>query len=264
VSNWTNSNDSPSPLNGVLILQWAAFPKFLEKHFARTLQEEELDQIMGDFPKPNCLVLCTPKLDEEVKRLIGTEKALLKVQDQILNLVGPLTCLWSDLLNQQPDTTSEQVILLIQKVLILLGSASHSIKEERQRVAWARVNPKSTPPEDTERKQKEQHSLVEGFWKKLPSGWKKRRLLQRLRGTHIAINQHANVANWTVTQMIPDVFWRRAPLQGTEAGFRGALSHTTDYQSLPNHSGHTQEARTRTLVSSSRTDSGDNIHTQIL
>jgi len=85
---------------------------------------------MEDFPKPDCPVLCTPKLDEEVKRLIqqagkdphfGTEKALYKVQDQILNLAGPLTCLWSDLLNQQSEFTSEQVI---QRVLISYGSAS--------------------------------------------------------------------------------------------------------------------------------------------
>jgi len=44
--------------------------KFLEKHFARTLDEKELGQIMEDFPKPDCSALCTPKLDEEVKRLI--------------------------------------------------------------------------------------------------------------------------------------------------------------------------------------------------
>ena len=148
--------------------------KFLEKHFARTLQEQELHQIMEDFPKPDCPVLCTPKLDEEVKKLIqqagkdphfGTEKALYKVQDQILNLAGPLTCLWSDLLNQQSEVTSEQVILLIQRVLILLGSASHSITEERQRVAWARVNPKSTPPGDTQ-KQNEATLFSGGFLEK--------------------------------------------------------------------------------------------------
>jgi len=33
-----------------------------------------------------------------------------------------------------------------------------------QRMAWARVNPKSTPPQDTEKKQ---HSSVEGIWRKL-------------------------------------------------------------------------------------------------
>ena len=89
--------------------------------------------------------------------------ALYKVQGQILYLAGSLTCLWSDLLNQQSEITSEQEILLIQRVLILVRSASHSITEEQQRVAWARVNPKSTPPEDTEKKQKETTLFSGGF-----------------------------------------------------------------------------------------------------
>ena len=64
--------------------------KFLEKHFAGTLEDEELDQIMEDYPMPDCPALRTPRLDEEVKRLIqqvgkdphfGTEKALYNVQN---------------------------------------------------------------------------------------------------------------------------------------------------------------------------------------
>ena len=40
---------------------------FLEKHFSRIISAEERDSIMGDFPRPACAVLCTPKLDKEVK-----------------------------------------------------------------------------------------------------------------------------------------------------------------------------------------------------
>ena len=59
--------------------------KFLEKHFARTLDDDELDKIMEDLPKPDSPALRTPKLDEEVKRLLhhagkgplcGPDKAL--------------------------------------------------------------------------------------------------------------------------------------------------------------------------------------------
>ena len=76
---------------------------------------------MDDFPKPDCTALKTPKLDEEVKRLIqqagkdphfGTEKALYKVQDQILNLAGPLTCLWSGLLVQGPRSQWNKLFFL--------------------------------------------------------------------------------------------------------------------------------------------------------
>ena len=135
---------------------------FLEKHFSCIISAEERDSIMGNFPRPACAVLHTPKLDEEVKKLIkqagkdphfGTEKALYKLQDQMLDLAGPLTCLWADLLSKDAKVKTEDVILLLQRVLVLLGSASHTITRERRRVAWARASPVSTrsPPEDTEK-----------------------------------------------------------------------------------------------------------------
>jgi len=37
---------------------------FLEKHFNRSLSEDEKEAIMKDFPKPNCKVLSAPKLDD--------------------------------------------------------------------------------------------------------------------------------------------------------------------------------------------------------
>lgn len=50
----------------------------------------------------------------------GAEKSLYKIQDQLLDVTGPLTCLWADLL---------------QRALVLLGSTSHSINIER-RTKW--------------------------------------------------------------------------------------------------------------------------------
>jgi len=165
---------------------------FLSKYFAKALDQKEIDKIMKDFPKPNCTALLTPKLDEEVKRLIqqagkdphfGTEKALYKVQDQILNLAGPLTCLWSDLLNQRAKVSTEQIVLLIQRVLILLGSASHSITQERQRVAWARVNPASSPPvEDKEGKGKEATLFQGGFLEKAMKRMEQEKALAKVVG----------------------------------------------------------------------------------
>ena len=40
---------------------------FLEKHFNRSLPEEERSAIMKAFPKSQCGVMSAPKLDEEVK-----------------------------------------------------------------------------------------------------------------------------------------------------------------------------------------------------
>jgi len=166
---------------------------FLTKYFSKALEDDEIDKIMEDFPKPNCAALQTPKLDEEVKRLIqqagkdphyGTEKALYRVQDQILKLAGPLTCLWSDLLNQRTKVSAGQVTLLIQRVLILLGSASHSITQERQRVAWARVNPSSTPPVDEKEEKKAKGTTLfhGGFLEKATKRMEQEKALAKVAG----------------------------------------------------------------------------------
>ena len=58
---------------------------FLAQYFTKVIDEEEINNIMADFPKP--------KDDDEIKRLIQqarkephfqTETALYKLQDQIL------------------------------------------------------------------------------------------------------------------------------------------------------------------------------------
>ena len=125
--------------------------KFLDRHFNRALTEEERDAIMKDFPRPNVEAVATPKLGGEVKDQLrskgrdphhGAEKALYKIQDQLLDAVGPLTCLWSDLLNKDAKVSTEDVLLLLQRALVLLGNTSHSINIERRKVAWAKMNPK--------------------------------------------------------------------------------------------------------------------------
>ena len=83
---------------------------FLEKHFLHPLPPEEREAIMKDFPKPACSALCVPKLDEEIKEQIKkvgknphfvSEKFLFKFQEQMLEITGPLTFLWADMLNHR-------------------------------------------------------------------------------------------------------------------------------------------------------------------
>ena len=61
----------------------------------------------------------------------GAGKSLYKVQEKILDVAGPLTCLWADLINKQASVSAEDTLLLTQWVLVLLGSASHAITVER-------------------------------------------------------------------------------------------------------------------------------------
>ena len=129
---------------------WEA-PPSISTFLERTLSEEEKSAIMKDFPKPSCKVLSAPKLDEQVKDQLkkkgkdpyfGAEKSLFKIQEQLLDVAGPLTCLLVDLLNKEANVTAEDTLLLIQRALSLLGSASHNITLERRKIAWSRINPK--------------------------------------------------------------------------------------------------------------------------
>ena len=110
----------------------------------------EREAIMRDFPKPDCQALQTPRLDEEMKKQIkkagkdphfGAERYLYRIQDQLMDVAGPLTCLWADLMDKEAVVSPQEIIRLVQRVLVLLGSASHSITQERRKVAWSHVNP---------------------------------------------------------------------------------------------------------------------------
>ena len=124
---------------------------FLERHFNRSLSSEEREAIMKDFPRPDCDAVVTPKMDEEVKEQLkqkgkdaffGSEKTLYRVQEQLLDTAGPLTCLWADLLNKDAMVSKEDIVMLVQRALVLLGSASNTITLERRKIAWSRFNPK--------------------------------------------------------------------------------------------------------------------------
>ena len=128
-----------------------AMAAFLNKHFNRSLTGEEREAIMHDFPKPDCDALIAPRIDKEVKDQLkekgkdahwGAEKPLYKIQEQLLDVSGPLTCLWADLTNKKASFSAEDILLTVQRTLVLLGSASNAISLERRRIAWARLNPK--------------------------------------------------------------------------------------------------------------------------
>lgn len=109
---------------------------FLEKHFNRSLSDDEREAIMKDFPRSHCDALTTPKINDDLKEQLkskgkdlhfGAEKSLYKIQDQLMDVAGPLTCLWADLLNKEGETSPEDVLLLIPRALVLVGSTSHAI-----------------------------------------------------------------------------------------------------------------------------------------
>ena len=111
---------------------------FSEKHFLRCLSVE-----------PKCQALEAPKLDEQVNDCLekigkdpyfGSEDAY-KFQGQILDLAGPLTCLCADLLNSDIKIKKEDIILMVQRILVLVGSASDFISQKRKQILWSCLNP---------------------------------------------------------------------------------------------------------------------------
>ena len=86
-------------------------------------------------------MLVTPRIDKEVKEQLkgkgkdahwGAEKPLYKIQEQLLDVSGPLTCLWADLMKKVVSLSMEDVLLTIKRALVLLGSTSRSISLERK------------------------------------------------------------------------------------------------------------------------------------
>lgn len=113
---------------------------FLERHFNRTLEESEREAILKDFPKPHCKAIVAPRLDEQVKEQLkrkgrdpsyGAEKSLFKIQEQLLDITGPLACLWADLLNREARITPEDTLLLIQRACTSLVRERVSLHHPR-------------------------------------------------------------------------------------------------------------------------------------
>ena len=105
---------------------------FLEKYFNKALLS------WRNFPSR----IVVSSQDEQVKEHLkmkgkdphfGSEKLLYKLQEQMLDVAGPLTCLWADLLNNEAHISAEDTPLLVQRALVLLGSASHAISQKKKR-----------------------------------------------------------------------------------------------------------------------------------
>jgi len=115
------------------------------------LADNDREAILKEFPVPDCDAVKVLTLDPAVMEQLkskgkdpryGVERNLYKIQEQLLDVTGPLTSLWVELLQPDVELSKQEIVLRLQRTLVLLGSTSHSINVERQRVAWARINPK--------------------------------------------------------------------------------------------------------------------------
>jgi len=77
---------------------------YLKKDFTKSLDHTELDKVVKEFPKPQCSFLETPILDDQVRDHLKKKGkdpyfGADRLYGSVLNLTGPLTGLWTDLLD---------------------------------------------------------------------------------------------------------------------------------------------------------------------
>ena len=86
--------------------------------------------------------------------------------DLLEDATRPLTCLWLDLLNKEAKVSSEDILLLIQRALVLFGSASHTVSQQRRKIAWSRINPQLKTLATEEYDKRESNLFGPGFLEK--------------------------------------------------------------------------------------------------
>ena len=204
---------------------------FLEKHFNRALTPSERKAILKDFPKPCSKPLEVPKLDEQVKEHIkgkgkdphyGQEKSLYKIQEAVLDVSGPLTCLWGDLLNEEAKYSKQDILMLIQRSLVLLGSASHAISQERRKIAWSRINPKLKSLADEDYGKMEDSLFGPGFLEKASKKLEVDKTIRKVSQS----GPPPKKARYSKHTSDLRHFWTRAQPLGTAAADPSATSRT--------------------------------------
>ena len=94
-------------------------------------------------PKPDCEATTTPEVDDFLQtfwkgKINNTQDGDLKqIQTALLNGAAPLCGLWSQLIDQgmekESDLVPVPVVLdMIQRTLVLLGSANNLLSEKRR------------------------------------------------------------------------------------------------------------------------------------
>jgi len=129
------TNFNPTVMNDSTWEAGYIINNYLEKNFNQEMLDTEKESIIKDFPKPACKVLIAPKLDKEMKVQIkktgkdpqfGAQRSLYSLQQQLLDVAGPLTCLWVHMADQnakvnpsaasQPQKEGKEVKQVAQQI----------------------------------------------------------------------------------------------------------------------------------------------------
>lgn len=132
-------------------------PSFLDVLFTdKPLPVYERKQITKEFPRPNVESVFTPVLDDYLGSLVtgakGVDKEAKKYQDQLLDIVGPLSMAFENISSWQENEDDSGSITLptqdvdglytsLSKALTLLGSANAQYKVQRRKQVLDKLNP---------------------------------------------------------------------------------------------------------------------------
>ncbi|CAB4031124.1 Hypothetical predicted protein, partial [Paramuricea clavata] len=123
----------------------------------KTLSTYERKQITKEFPRPNIEAVYTPVLDNYLSSLIagakGVDKEPKRLQDQILDVVGPLSMVFEHVSGWQSSQDSAETITVpsnninglyacLTKALCLLGSINNQLTVQRRKQILDKLNPK--------------------------------------------------------------------------------------------------------------------------
>ena len=118
--------------------------EYLEKHFRRTLTKTTRAAMHKAHPVPRTAVTKAPIVDQFVKDYLKSrfpkqeDNDLGVLQSALLKVCGPMTCLWSDLIenNLLDDEAAvinvQDVMEIIQRSLVLLGNANELLSQIRR------------------------------------------------------------------------------------------------------------------------------------
>ena len=130
---------------------------FLDVVFAdKPLSVYDHKQIPKEFPRPNVELVFTPVLDDYLGSLVtgakGVDKEAKKLQDQLLDIVGPLSMAFEHISSCQENEDDSGTITLptqdvdglyacLSEALALLGSVNAQYKVQRRKQVLDKVNP---------------------------------------------------------------------------------------------------------------------------
>ena len=116
---------------------------YLEQHFHSSLSKDVRNSMHKTHPVPRTPIMKVPKVDrfmaDHLKECFPKSRdgELGIIQSALLSAVGPLTCLWSDLLDnnlladEKATINAHDVLNVVQRTLVLMGNANELLSQTR-------------------------------------------------------------------------------------------------------------------------------------